>query len=368
VGSQKRILLAVFVALIVTISATTSLNTFGTQTNSPTQLAKPTASRVIDPSSSVIPNGDFEDPTVNSPGLYAFPNGWTTENHGGYTGGSFYSRNTNIDSYSGSRCWEMYINADNGWKNIWYYLPGSGAPDLCAFAVKIAEGNNSHDIVQVKIKDLTKSVGVNVELIYEFSNDSEQVMPSNTYQKVIHEPADYGAWYYRIKDWKTDWYNKYNGSQADMNDHWALLLGTNTYDVYDTMVARFDAIWMSNLPSGGSSNSSTLPLLLISVSVSTIAVILLGLIVVRARRSRGRETIQASPSEVDTQSQVVSEKGRTRSIGKCMVCNLDVYDGEDVRWCRFCGSLAHKVHLLEWVHVKGGCPICKNRLEIEDLK
>jgi hypothetical protein len=54
--------------------------------------------------------------------------------------------------------------------------------------------------------------------------------------------------------------------------------------------------------------------------------------------------------------------------GKCMVCNLDVDSDEAVLWCPHCGNMAHKTHMLEWLHVKDYCPTCLRHLEESDLR
>jgi endogenous inhibitor of DNA gyrase (YacG/DUF329 family) len=53
--------------------------------------------------------------------------------------------------------------------------------------------------------------------------------------------------------------------------------------------------------------------------------------------------------------------------GKCMICNLEIRESEEVLWCPFCGNKAHKIHLLEWLHVKNYCPICNSHLNEKEL-
>jgi hypothetical protein len=50
------------------------------------------------------------------------------------------------------------------------------------------------------------------------------------------------------------------------------------------------------------------------------------------------------------------------SIGNCMVCGLAIHSSEQVAYCIHCGNAAHRLHLLEWIHVKGRCPMCEQRL------
>jgi Zn finger protein HypA/HybF involved in hydrogenase expression len=56
------------------------------------------------------------------------------------------------------------------------------------------------------------------------------------------------------------------------------------------------------------------------------------------------------------------EKRAVRLLGKCMICNLAINENEEVLWCPFCGNMAHKVHMLEWLHVKNYCPFCYMQL------
>jgi outer membrane protein assembly factor BamB len=65
--------------------------------------------------------------------------------------------------------------------------------------------------------------------------------------------------------------------------------------------------------------------------------------------------------------QGVQEKRQEKKIRSCMICNLPITSDEECLRCPHCGNLAHKVHLLEWLHVKGCCPVCRMDLHEEDL-
>lgn len=52
---------------------------------------------------------------------------------------------------------------------------------------------------------------------------------------------------------------------------------------------------------------------------------------------------------------------------KCMICNLTLKGNEVVLRCPHCGSGAHRVHFLEWLHVKGVCPVCGSHIDGEKL-
>ena len=47
---------------------------------------------------------------------------------------------------------------------------------------------------------------------------------------------------------------------------------------------------------------------------------------------------------------------------KCGVCNLILGQGE-FSSCPYCGAPSHTDHLLEWLKIKGKCPVCKHKLK-----
>jgi outer membrane protein assembly factor BamB len=55
-----------------------------------------------------------------------------------------------------------------------------------------------------------------------------------------------------------------------------------------------------------------------------------------------------------------------RTGGKCMVCGLQLKKLDEVLSCPYCGGLAHRTHLLEWLHVKDYCPTCRSHLDEQD--
>jgi hypothetical protein len=85
--------------------------------------------------------------------------------------------------------------------------------------------------------------------------------------------------------------------------------------------------------------------------------------------SRIGETYQASLEEYSG-VQACQHDGCEGSItiGKCMVCKFDVKDNEGTAWCPWCGTVAHRDHFLEWLHVKHCCPVCGEHLNEELLR
>jgi hypothetical protein len=56
------------------------------------------------------------------------------------------------------------------------------------------------------------------------------------------------------------------------------------------------------------------------------------------------------------------------SMGTCMVCGLEIAEGEQAVWCPYCRNSAHRTHMLEWLHVKNYCPICHHHLVEHDIQ
>jgi predicted amidophosphoribosyltransferase len=59
--------------------------------------------------------------------------------------------------------------------------------------------------------------------------------------------------------------------------------------------------------------------------------------------------------------------GRIRS-GICMVCKMALEKSEETLFCPYCGGLAHKDHMLEWLHVKDYCPTCGRHLDEAEVR
>jgi hypothetical protein len=54
--------------------------------------------------------------------------------------------------------------------------------------------------------------------------------------------------------------------------------------------------------------------------------------------------------------------------GVCMVCKRGLEKTDEILFCPYCGSLAHKDDLLEWLHVKDYCPTCGRHLDENEVK
>jgi hypothetical protein len=53
---------------------------------------------------------------------------------------------------------------------------------------------------------------------------------------------------------------------------------------------------------------------------------------------------------------------------KCIVCNLPINKGEELVRCPCCGNLAHRDHMLEWLHIRGYCPVCSEKISESELE
>ncbi len=51
----------------------------------------------------------------------------------------------------------------------------------------------------------------------------------------------------------------------------------------------------------------------------------------------------------------------------CLVCDRTITSTDSVLQCPQCEGLAHRIHFLEYIKVKGVCPICRVQLDSHDL-
>jgi hypothetical protein len=76
----------------------------------------------------------------------------------------------------------------------------------------------------------------------------------------------------------------------------------------------------------------------------------------------------ATPLEMQEKAKPADRIGAPECGEECMVCNLELGEGDDVLWCPHCGSPAHKTHLLEWIRTRHNCPICGQRLDESEFR
>jgi Zn-finger nucleic acid-binding protein len=66
---------------------------------------------------------------------------------------------------------------------------------------------------------------------------------------------------------------------------------------------------------------------------------------------------------LDQASEATSEQEE-----KCMVCSVGLKPSEDIVFCPYCGTVAHRVHLLQWIHERKSCPRCGATLDEESMR
>ena len=52
----------------------------------------------------------------------------------------------------------------------------------------------------------------------------------------------------------------------------------------------------------------------------------------------------------------------------CMICKLSLKPEQKITQCPMCQSLFHQEHVVEWLRVKGKCPVCQQSLRPDGLQ
>ncbi|MHA1150003.1 MAG: hypothetical protein ACTSR8_17335 [Promethearchaeota archaeon] len=81
------------------------------------------------------------------------------------------------------------------------------------------------------------------------------------------------------------------------------------------------------------------------------------------------ELKQINPTAENTESVILDIKKdliriTTASKSNCAVCGKGIEIFDEVAGCPICGSKAHRDHLVDWVKMKHGCPVCKKSLNV----
>lgn len=56
---------------------------------------------------------------------------------------------------------------------------------------------------------------------------------------------------------------------------------------------------------------------------------------------------------------------KNKVTGICMICFAQLIGARDGWTCPACNHVAHQYHIMEWIKIKGFCPICRNSLEMK---
>jgi len=57
-----------------------------------------------------------------------------------------------------------------------------------------------------------------------------------------------------------------------------------------------------------------------------------------------------------------------KEVFSCSICRKNLYHGEEIVVEEKCGNLFHRRHIVEWIKIKGQCPMCQSRINEENLK
>ena len=52
---------------------------------------------------------------------------------------------------------------------------------------------------------------------------------------------------------------------------------------------------------------------------------------------------------------------------RCIVCNLEIKEGDIIGRCPKCGHAAHLDHFQEWIKIKSNCPFCKRKINPDNI-
>ncbi|WXG46740.1 MAG: hypothetical protein WED05_08815 [Candidatus Atabeyarchaeum deiterrae] len=79
------------------------------------------------------------------------------------------------------------------------------------------------------------------------------------------------------------------------------------------------------------------------------------------------ERITITEQQIETQ-RPTHHLPKPKPVGTCLVCDLEMNESEVLACCPHCGNTFHKVHLIEWVHLRKSCPACGKHLEEPEIK
>lgn len=52
----------------------------------------------------------------------------------------------------------------------------------------------------------------------------------------------------------------------------------------------------------------------------------------------------------------------------CMICKLSLKSNQNTTQCPMCESMFHQKHIIDWLRLKGKCPVCQQNLRPESLQ
>jgi hypothetical protein len=81
----------------------------------------------------------------------------------------------------------------------------------------------------------------------------------------------------------------------------------------------------------------------------------------------GGEARVAAKTDAETSLMPLSRNTAHIFEHVCMICAFAFRNEEPILSCPHCGALAHRIEMLEWLHVKGLCPACGRHLTSEEV-
>ena len=81
------------------------------------------------------------------------------------------------------------------------------------------------------------------------------------------------------------------------------------------------------------------------------------------RGIRMEKAVKKKPME----ERVIRREDKGKVIGRCSICKHVIREKEKIVSCPFCDEQYHFEHLMEWVKIRGECPNCQKKLQLEEF-
>jgi hypothetical protein len=264
----------------------------------------------------------------------------------------------------------------------------SQADGNCAY---IASPGTISDYLMANAFEFTipSNASINGIVVYFYRKGTAEGCQSDYSVKIVQNWLISGTDHASTASWQTNWTLASYGNSSDLwglswtpseinTDGFGVAISTQN-NLSSGNDCYIDYVEVSVYYSGGNTTdvqAGTFPFLDIGVSL-TLTLLLVGAEVVK-RRSLPARTER--PTEESWQDSMVHEEERDSpevdikpaqeevaykelALGTCMVCNQAVYSVDKTLTCPYCAGIAHKAHILEWLHVKDYCPMCHRHLD-----
>jgi hypothetical protein len=270
---------------------------------------------------------------------------------------------------------------------VWQNPSAITKPDgNCAY---IASPGAISDYLMANVFGFTipSDASINGIVVYFYRKGTAEGLQSDYSLKIVQDWSVVGKDHASSAPWPTNWTLASYGNSSDL---WGLSWTPSQINADGFGVAIstqnnlttgndccIDYVEMSVYYSGGDTTNAqagTVPFLGIGVFLT---LLLVAASMVKRRNPPARtersteESWQDSMVDEEEQDSPEIDVGPTQTevaksgfaLGTCMVCNQGVYSVDETLACPYCGSIAHKTHILEWLHVKNYCPACHMHLD-----